>query len=139
MAKDQKKQPRPKAETPKGFRDYFGADHGGGAHRGPAERAEIHRLGPDAKGIGNAEADPALHQRAGDGGLLGDMGRVMRRIGAQDAAQLVHDGRDDGGAGDAGGVKAETVGRKARATGNAPQQVARHGQNERVMAMARWR
>jgi len=26
MAKDQKKQPRPKAETPKGFRDYFGAD-----------------------------------------------------------------------------------------------------------------
>lgn len=26
MAKDQKKQPRPRAETPKGFRDYFGAD-----------------------------------------------------------------------------------------------------------------
>ena len=26
MAKDQKKQPRPKAETPKGFRDYFGAE-----------------------------------------------------------------------------------------------------------------
>ncbi|QFQ87259.1 histidine--tRNA ligase [Paracoccus kondratievae] len=26
MAKDLKKQPRPKAETPKGFRDYFGAD-----------------------------------------------------------------------------------------------------------------
>lgn len=26
MAKDQKKQPRPKAVTPKGFRDYFGAD-----------------------------------------------------------------------------------------------------------------
>ncbi|RDW12379.1 histidine--tRNA ligase [Paracoccus thiocyanatus] len=26
MAKDQKKQSRPKAETPKGFRDYFGAD-----------------------------------------------------------------------------------------------------------------
>ncbi|MFC3627908.1 histidine--tRNA ligase [Paracoccus angustae] len=26
MAKDQKKQPRPKADTPKGFRDYFGAD-----------------------------------------------------------------------------------------------------------------
>lgn len=26
MAKDQKKQPRPKAETPKGFRDYFGPD-----------------------------------------------------------------------------------------------------------------
>lgn len=26
MAKDKKKQPRPKAETPKGFRDYFGAD-----------------------------------------------------------------------------------------------------------------
>lgn len=26
MATDQKKQPRPKAETPKGFRDYFGAD-----------------------------------------------------------------------------------------------------------------
>ena len=26
MAKDQKKQPRPKAETPKGFKDYFGAD-----------------------------------------------------------------------------------------------------------------
>ena len=26
MAKDTKKQPRPKAETPKGFRDYFGAD-----------------------------------------------------------------------------------------------------------------
>ncbi|CAM3073795.1 histidine--tRNA ligase [Paracoccus nototheniae] len=26
MAKDQKKQPRPKAETPKGFRDTFGAD-----------------------------------------------------------------------------------------------------------------
>ena len=26
MANDQKKQPRPKAETPKGFRDYFGAD-----------------------------------------------------------------------------------------------------------------
>ncbi|RCW89034.1 histidine--tRNA ligase [Paracoccus lutimaris] len=26
MAKDQKKQLRPKAETPKGFRDYFGAD-----------------------------------------------------------------------------------------------------------------
>lgn len=25
MAKDKKKQPRPKAETPKGFRDYFGA------------------------------------------------------------------------------------------------------------------
>ncbi|MEF9606147.1 transposase domain-containing protein, partial [Paracoccus sp. PXZ] len=27
--------------------------------------------------------------------------------------------------------------RKARATGNAPQQVARHGQNERVMALGR--
>ena len=26
MAKDNRKQPRPKAETPKGFRDYFGAD-----------------------------------------------------------------------------------------------------------------
>ena len=26
MAKDKKKNPRPKAETPKGFRDYFGAD-----------------------------------------------------------------------------------------------------------------
>lgn len=26
MAKDQKKQPRPKPETPKGFRDYFGTD-----------------------------------------------------------------------------------------------------------------
>ncbi|TWI29406.1 histidine--tRNA ligase [Paracoccus sulfuroxidans] len=26
MAKDQKKQPRPKAEPPKGFKDYFGAD-----------------------------------------------------------------------------------------------------------------
>ena len=26
MAKDQKKQPRPRADTPKGFRDYFGAD-----------------------------------------------------------------------------------------------------------------
>lgn len=26
MAKDQKKQPRPKADTPKGFRDYFGLD-----------------------------------------------------------------------------------------------------------------
>ncbi len=26
MAKDQKKQPRPKADTPKGFRDYFGVD-----------------------------------------------------------------------------------------------------------------
>ncbi|RMC37689.1 histidine--tRNA ligase [Paracoccus alkanivorans] len=26
MAKDKNKQPRPKAETPKGFRDYFGAD-----------------------------------------------------------------------------------------------------------------
>ncbi|WP_022707316.1 histidine--tRNA ligase [Paracoccus zeaxanthinifaciens] len=26
MAKDQKKQPRPKADTPKGFRDYFGAE-----------------------------------------------------------------------------------------------------------------
>lgn len=26
MAKDPKKQPRPKAETPKGFRDYFGAE-----------------------------------------------------------------------------------------------------------------
>ena len=26
MAKDQRKQPRPRAETPKGFRDYFGAE-----------------------------------------------------------------------------------------------------------------
>ena len=26
MPQDNKKTPRPKAETPKGFRDYFGAD-----------------------------------------------------------------------------------------------------------------
>lgn len=29
MASDQRKQPRPRAETPKGFRDYFGADVSG--------------------------------------------------------------------------------------------------------------
>ena len=59
MAK-QKKQPRPKAETPKGFRDYFGADVEERRHMLDAIAGVYHRYGFDALESSGVETVEAL-------------------------------------------------------------------------------
>ena len=59
MAK-QKKQPRPKAQTPKGFRDYFGAEVSQRAEMLQAIAGVYHRYGFDALESSAVETVEAL-------------------------------------------------------------------------------
>lgn len=94
MAKDQKKQPRPKAETPKGFRDYFGAD--------VTERKQMldriteiyHRHGFEPLETSAVETVEAL------GKFLPDVDRPNAGVFAWQEAEVPGIGAGGGGAGD---------------------------------------
>ncbi|MFO1138827.1 MAG: histidine--tRNA ligase [Paracoccus sp. (in: a-proteobacteria)] len=94
MAKDQKKQPRPKAETPKGFRDYFGADVT--ERKQMLDRiAEIyHRHGFDPLETSAVETVEAL------GKFLPDVDRPNAGVFAWQEAEVPGIGQGGGGAGD---------------------------------------
>jgi histidyl-tRNA synthetase len=94
MAKDQKKQPRPKAETPKGFRDYFGADVT--ERKQMLDRiAEIyHRHGFDPLETSAVETVEAL------GKFLPDVDRPNAGVFAWQEAEVPGIGTGGGGAGD---------------------------------------
>ena len=94
MAKDQKKQPRPKAETPKGFRDYFGADVT--ERKQMLDRiAEIyHRHGFDPLETSAVETVEAL------GIFLPDVDRPNAGVFAWQEAEVPGIGTGGGGAGD---------------------------------------
>jgi histidyl-tRNA synthetase len=94
MAKDQNKQPRPKAETPKGFRDYFGADVT--ERKQMLDRiAEIyHRHGFDPLETSAVETVEAL------GKFLPDVDRPNAGVFAWQEAEVPGIGTGGGGAGD---------------------------------------
>ncbi len=94
MAKDQNKQPRPKAETPKGFRDYFGADVT--ERKQMLDRiAEIyHRHGFDPLETSAVETVEAL------GKFLPDVDRPNAGVFAWQEAEVPGIGQGGGGAGD---------------------------------------
>lgn len=94
MAKDQKKLPRPKAETPKGFRDYFGAD--------VTERKQMldriteiyHRHGFEPLETSAVETVEAL------GKFLPDVDRPNAGVFAWQEAEVPGIGQGSGGVGD---------------------------------------
>ena len=94
MAKDQKKQPRPKAETPKGFIDYFGADVT--ERKQMLDRiAEIyHRHGFEPLETSAVETVEAL------GKFLPDVDRPNAGVFAWQEAEVPGIGQGGGGAGD---------------------------------------